>query len=49
MEPKFEGFGHAYKTQGMKKEPILQMGCDHVCDEPFMIRYPDGSEWKEGV
>jgi hypothetical protein len=22
-KPKFEGLGHAYMTQGMKKEPIL--------------------------
>jgi hypothetical protein len=40
-------------TQDMKKEPILQMGCDkmiprHVYDKPFTIRFPDRSEGKEG-
>jgi hypothetical protein len=38
----------------MKKEPILQMGSNkmipkHVYDKPFMIRFPDRSEWKEGL
>jgi hypothetical protein len=37
----------------MKEEPIIQMGTDkmilrHVCDKPFMIRFPVGSEWKDG-
>jgi hypothetical protein len=40
-------------TQDMKKEPILQMGSDKmiprsVYDKPFMIRFPNRSEWKEG-
>jgi hypothetical protein len=52
-KPKSEGFGHAYVTQDMKKEPILQMGFDkmiprRVYDKPFMMRFPDKSEWKEG-
>jgi hypothetical protein len=52
-KPKSEGFGHAYMTQDMKKEPILQMGSDkmilrHVYDKLFTIRFPDRSEWKEG-
>jgi hypothetical protein len=39
-KPKSEGSGHAYMTQDMKKEPILQMGTDkmiprHVYDKPF--------------
>jgi hypothetical protein len=53
LKPKSEGFGHAYMTQDMKKEPILQMGSDkmiltHIYDKPFTIRFPDKSEWKEG-
>jgi hypothetical protein len=52
-KPKSEGFGHAYMTQDMKKELILQMGFDkmiprHVYDKPFTIRLPERSEWKEG-
>jgi hypothetical protein len=52
-KPKSEGFGHAYTTQDMEKEPILQMGYDkmiprHVYDKPFMIRCPDRSERKKG-
>jgi hypothetical protein len=48
---KSEGFGHAYKNQDMKKEHILQTGYDkmiprHVYVKTFMIRFPDGSEWK---
>jgi hypothetical protein len=40
-KPKSKGFGHAYMTQDMKKEPILQIGSDkmiprHVYDKPFM-------------
>jgi hypothetical protein len=40
-------------SQDMKKEPILQMGSHkiilrHVYDKPFMIRFPDRSEWKQG-
>jgi hypothetical protein len=51
-KPKSEGFGHANMTLDMKKEPILQMWSDkmipsHVYDKPFMIRFPDRSEWKE--
>jgi hypothetical protein len=42
-KPKSEGFGHAYMTQDMEREPILQMGSDkmipkHVYDKPFTIR-----------
>jgi hypothetical protein len=38
---KSEGSGHAYMTQDMKKEPILQMGSHkmiprHVSDKPFI-------------
>jgi hypothetical protein len=29
-KPKSEGFGHAYMTQDMEKEPILQMGSDKM-------------------
>jgi hypothetical protein len=37
----------------MKKEPILQMGSDqmiprHVYDNPFTVRFPERSEWKDG-
>jgi hypothetical protein len=44
---KSKGDGHIYVSQGMKEEPILQMGADkitlrHVYDKPF--RFPDGSE-----
>jgi hypothetical protein len=51
-KPKSEGLGHAYMTQDMKKEPILQMRSDktiprHVYGKPFTIRFPDRSEWKE--
>jgi hypothetical protein len=50
---KSEGFGHAYVTQDMEKEPILQMGSDKMIlrrayDKPFTIRLPDRSEWKKG-
>jgi hypothetical protein len=50
-KPKSEGFGHAYVTRDMKKEPIIQMWTDkiiprHVYDKPFTIRSPDRSEWK---
>jgi hypothetical protein len=50
---KSECFGHAYMTQDMEKESTLQMGSDkmilrHVYDKPFMIRFPDRSEWKKG-
>jgi hypothetical protein len=50
---KSEGFGHAYMTQDMEKETILQMVSDimiprHVYDKPFRIRFPDRNEWKEG-
>jgi hypothetical protein len=49
-EPKSAGFGHACMTQDMKQEPILQMGSDkmirrHVYDKPYMIRFPDSSEF----
>jgi hypothetical protein len=48
-KPISEGFRHAYMTQGIKEEPILQMGTDrmmlrHVCDKPFTVRLPDRSE-----
>jgi hypothetical protein len=51
-KPKSESLGHIYTTQGMKEEPILQMGSDkmnprHVCDKPFTVRFPDRSEWKD--
>jgi hypothetical protein len=53
METQIRSFGHAYMTQDMKQESILQMGSDkmilrHVYDKPFTIRFPDGSQWKEG-
>jgi hypothetical protein len=53
-KPKSEGFGHAYMTQDMETEPILQMRSDkmiprHVYDKPFTIRFPDRSEWKKGL
>jgi hypothetical protein len=40
-------------TQGMKKEPILQMGTDrmiprHISDKPFTVRFLDRSCWKDG-
>jgi hypothetical protein len=40
-------------TQDMEKEPIIQMESDkmiprHVYDKPFMIGFPDRSEWKKG-
>jgi hypothetical protein len=49
---KSEDFGHAYLTQDMKKEPILQMRSEkmitrNVHEKPFTIRIPDKSEWKE--
>jgi hypothetical protein len=52
-KPKSEVFGHAYMTQDMENEPILQTGSDkmiprHVYDKPFTIRFPDRSEWKKG-
>jgi hypothetical protein len=52
-KPKSESSGHAYMTQDMIKEPILQIGSDkmipkHVYDKPFKIRFPDRSDWKEG-
>jgi hypothetical protein len=51
-EPKSEPFGHAYMTERMK-EPILQMETDkliprHVYDKPFMVKFPERSEWKDG-
>jgi hypothetical protein len=47
-QPKYEGFGHAYMTQDMEKQPILQIRSGkmiprHICDNPYMIRFPDGS------
>jgi hypothetical protein len=52
-KPKFEGSGHAYVTQGMKAEPILQLGTNrmiprHVYDKPCTVRFPDRSDWKDG-
>jgi hypothetical protein len=43
----------AYMTQGMKKEPILQMGTDrmllrHVYDKPFTVRFSDRVNGKTG-
>jgi hypothetical protein len=32
-KPKSEGFEHAYMTQDMEKEPILQMGSDKIDPE----------------
>jgi hypothetical protein len=48
-KPKSEGSGHAYMTQDMEKEPILQMGSDkmiprHVYDKPFTIKLSERSE-----
>jgi hypothetical protein len=39
-------------TQGMKTEPILQMGTGrmiprHIYDKPFTVWFPDTSEWKD--
>jgi hypothetical protein len=53
-KPKSEILGHTYMAQDMKKEPILQMGTDkmiprHVHDKPFKVRFPDRSEWKDGL
>jgi hypothetical protein len=36
---KYEGFGHAYMTQDMKKEPLLQLG-----SHKMMPRIPMGSQ-----
>jgi hypothetical protein len=49
-KPKSEGFGQAYMTQGMKKEPILEMGNDrtilrHVYGKPCTVRYSNRSDW----
>jgi hypothetical protein len=51
-KPKSESFRHAYMTQDMKKEPILQMRSDkmiprNVYEKPFTNRIPDRREWKE--
>jgi hypothetical protein len=51
--PKSEGFGNAYMTQDMKKEPILHMGSHkmiqrQVNDKALMIKISDRNEWKEG-
>jgi hypothetical protein len=45
---KSKGYGLAYMSQGMKEDPVLQMGTDktiqrHVYDKPFMVRCPEGS------
>jgi hypothetical protein len=37
----------------MNEEPILQMETDelilrYVYDKPFMVKFPDRSEWKDG-
>jgi hypothetical protein len=47
-----ESFGHAYMTQGMTEELILQMETDklilrHVYNKPFAIRFPERREWKD--
>jgi hypothetical protein len=52
-KPKSKGFGHAYMTQDMEREPILQTGTDkmiprHMYGKAFTVRFPDRSEWKEG-
>jgi hypothetical protein len=52
-KPKSKGFGLAHMTQDMEKEPILQIGTDkmiprHMYSKPFMVRFPDRSEWKDG-
>jgi hypothetical protein len=52
-KPKSKENGHAYVSQVMKEEPILQMGTGkmiqrHIYDKPFMVRFPDRSEWKGG-
>jgi hypothetical protein len=49
-KPKSKGLEHAYMTQDMKKEPILQMGTDrmiprHVYGRAFTVRFPDRSEY----
>jgi hypothetical protein len=41
-------------TQDMEEEPILQMGNDRmilrrVYDRTLKVRFPDRSEWKDGV
>jgi hypothetical protein len=51
-KPKSEGFRHVHITQGMKEETILQMETHkmilrHVYNKPFMVRFPDRSEWKD--
>jgi hypothetical protein len=43
---KTKGYGHAYKSQGMKKKPILKIGTDkmilrHFCNIHFTVRLPD--------
>jgi hypothetical protein len=53
-KPKSESSGHAYMSQGMKEDPILQMGTDrmiviHVCDKLLAVTFPDRSEWKDRV
>jgi hypothetical protein len=53
MENKTEDLGHAYMTQDMENEPIVEMVSDkkisrrHVYDKPFTIRLPERSKWKE--
>jgi hypothetical protein len=42
---KIKGHGQAYKSQGMKKEPILKTETDkmilrHFCNKPFTVRLP---------
>jgi hypothetical protein len=53
-KPKTEVSGHAYVTQSLKREPILQMGIykmipRHVYDKVFTVRFPDRNEWKNGL
>jgi hypothetical protein len=43
-KPKSEGFGHAYMTHDMKKEPILQMRSDKMVPRNFM-KNPSRSEF----
>jgi hypothetical protein len=43
-KPKSEGFEHAYMTQAKRSDKMIPR---HVSGKPFMIRFPDRSEWKK--
>jgi hypothetical protein len=48
---KTEGFGHAFMTWNMEKEPIIRMGADetiprYAYDKSFTGWLPDRYEWK---